>query len=227
MDELKIVKLAELRSRMSGIPGKLLFAFLIVAGAMCQFSMDKFKENILESIVAFFMIYGVLSYFGLFIKMTGNYLIGIIVGVVLIGVWQYNTEKMGEVWNTLIGAVVCFGGPVLDVLTIIRYFVLKKHLFSQMANYEDYDDEDDEEDNEAYEEYQRQQARREWQERQMQERKKTEAPSPGFFNGCKDAASIKRRYRDLCKVYHPDAGNGSSEVFNKITEEYNRLIKEA
>lgn len=227
MDELKIVKLAELRSRMGGIPGKLLFAFLIVAGAMCQFSLDRFKENILESIVAFFMIYGVLSYFWLLIKMTGNYLIGIIFGVVLIGVWQYNTEKMGEVWNTLIGAVICFGGPVLDVFTIIRYFILKKNLFSQMANYEAYGDEDDEEVDEAYEEYQRQQARREWQERQMQERKKSEAPSPGFFNGCKDAASIKRRYRDLCKVYHPDAGNGSSEVFNKITEEYNKLMEEA
>ena len=227
MDELKIVKLAELRSRMGGIPGKLLFAFLIVAGAMCQFSLDRFKENILESIVAFFMIYGVLSYFWLFIKMTGNYLIGIIFGVVLIGVWQYNTEKMAEVWNTLIGAVICFGGPVLDVFTVIRYFILKKNLFSQMANYEAYGDEDDEEVDEAYEEYQRQQARREWQERQMQERKKSEAPSPGFFNGCKDAASIKRRYRDLCKVYHPDAGNGSSEVFNKITEEYNKLMEEA
>ncbi len=227
MDELKIVKLAELRSRMAGIPGKLILTFLIVAGAMCQFSMDRFKENILETIVSFFMIYGVLSYFGLLIKMTGNYLIGIIVAVVLIGVWQYNMEKMGEVWYTLIGAVICFGGPVLDVFTIIRYFILKKNLFSQMADYEDYGDEDDEVDDEAYEEYQRQQARREWQERQMQERKRSEAPSPGFFNGCKDAASIKRRYRDLCKVYHPDAGNGSSEVFNKITEEYNRLIKES
>ena len=230
MDELKIVKLAELRSRMAGIPVKLLLSFLIVAGAMCQFSLDRFKENILESIVAFFMIYGVLSYFWLFIKMTGNYLIGIIVAVALIFVWQYNVEKIGEVWNTLIGAVVCFGGPVLDFFTIIRYFNLKKHLFSQMADYgeyEDYGDEDDEEDDdEAYEEYQRQQARREWQERQMQERKRSEAASPGFFSGCKDAASIKRRYRDLCKVYHPDAGNGSSEVFNKITEEYNRLIKE-
>lgn len=233
MDELKFVKLAELRSRMAGIPVKLLLSFLIVAGAMCRFHMDTFKEDILKYVVAFFVIYGVLSYIWLFIKMTGNWLIGIIVAVALIFIWQYNVEKMDEVWNTLIGAVVCFGGPVLDFFTIVRYFFLKKHLFSQMgdyAEYEDYGDEDDEEDYEeddvAYEEYQRQQAGREWQERRMQERKRSEADSPGFFSGCKDAASIKRRYRDLCKVYHPDAGNGSSEVFNIITEEYNRLIKE-
>lgn len=233
MDELKIVKLAELRSRMVGIPVKLLIAFLIVAGAMCRFNMDTFKEDILKYVVAFFVIYGVLSYIWLFIKMTGNWLIGIIVAVALIFIWQYNVEKMDEVWNTLIGAVVCFGGPVLDFFIIIRYFNLKKYLYSQMgdyAEYEDYYDEDDEEDyeedDEAYEEYQRQQTGREWQERRMQDRKRSEVASPGFFSGCKDAASIKRRYRDLCKVYHPDAGNGSSEVFNKITEEYNRLIKE-
>lgn len=238
MDELKIVKLAELRSRMVGIPVKLLIAFLIVAGAMCRFHMDIFKEDIPKYVVAFLAIYGVLSYFWLFIKMTGNYLIGIIVAVALIFVWQYYMEKMGEVWNTVIGAVVCFGGPVLDLFTTLRYFFLKKQLFSQMeddAEYEDYGDENEEEyeeddevyeeeyeeDDEAYEEYQRQQTRREWR-----ERRRTEAASPGFFSGCKDAASIKRRYRDLCKVYHPDAGNGSSEVFHKITEEYNRLIKE-
>lgn len=229
MDELKIVKLAELRSRMAGIPGKLIVTFLMVAGAMCQFNFDKFKENVLENILAFFVVYGVISYFWLFIKMTGNWIIGIIFAGVLFFVWQYNMEKLGDVWNTVIGAVVCFGGPVLDLFTIFRYFSLKKNLFSQMAEYEDDSDEDDEEDygeyDETYEEYQRQQAEKEWRERRMQERKRPEADSPGFFSGCKDAASIKRRYRDLCKVYHPDAGNGSSEVFNKITEEYNSLME--
>lgn len=216
MDELKIVKLAELRSRMAGIPGKLIVTFLIVAGAMCQFNFDKFKENVLENILALFVIYGVISYFWLFIKMTGNWIIGIIFAGVLFYIWQYNMEKLGNVWNTVIGAVVCFGGPVLDFFTILRYFSLKKNLFSQMGEYEE-DGED--EDDGAYEESQRRQAER--------EPRKPEASSAGFFNGCKDAASIKRRYRDLCKVYHPDAGNGSSEVFNMITEEYNRLMEEA
>lgn len=223
MDELKIVKFAELRSRMSGIPVKIILSFLIVAGAMCRFNFDRFKEDALEYVVAFFMMYGILAYFWLFIKLTGNWIIGIIAAFVPFLIWQYNMEKLGELWNNVIGAVVCFGGPAIDFVTVIRYFVLKKSLFSQMeasAGYEDYGDDED-----VDEEYQRQQARREWQERQAQEQRKQEAASPGFFNGCKDTASIKRRYRDLCKVYHPDAGNGSSEVFNKITEEYNRLMQ--
>ncbi len=32
------------------------------------------------------------------------------------------------------------------------------------------------------------------------------------------------KYRDLCKVYRPDNDKGSPEVFNKITEEYERLM---
>lgn len=221
MDELKIVKLAELRSRMSGIPVKMVVTVLITAGIMWQFRMDKFKENISGNIVILLMMYGIISYFWLCIKLTGNWIIGIIAAIVLIFVWQGNMEKLGNMWSTVIGMAICFGGPVLDVLTVIQYFFLRKSLFAEMEEYGYYeDDEDDEDDEEAYEEYQRQQAGRE-----RQESRKQEASSPGFFSGCKDTASIKRRYRDLCKVYHPDTGNGSSEVFNKITEEYNRLME--
>ena len=46
----------------------------------------------------------------------------------------------------------------------------------------------------------------------------------GFFADCKTAASVKRRYHDLCKVYHPDSGNGSTEIFYKIKEEYDRRM---
>lgn len=244
MDELKSVKLAELRSRMSGIPVKIVVTFLFMAGMMWKFDVDKIKEQILgnplETITLFFMIYGILSYFWFCIKLTGNWIIGIIAAIVLIFLWQINLQKISDTWSTLIGAVICFGGPALDILTIVRYVFLKKQLFSETAEYsyyeddeeyeddEDYEDDDeydeDYDEDEAYEEYRRQQ---EWRERQRQESRQQAAPSPGFFSGCKDAASIKRRYRDLCKVYHPDAGNGSSEVFNKITEEYNRLMEGA
>lgn len=45
----------------------------------------------------------------------------------------------------------------------------------------------------------------------------------GFFADCKSPADIKRRYHDLCKVYHPDSGNGSAELFYRIKDEYDRL----
>lgn len=217
MDELKIVKLAELRSRMSGIPVKLFVTFLITAGAFWNFSMDKFKENIPQNLFAFLILYGVLSYVWVCIKLTGNWIIGIVVAIALIFLWTANLEKMGEVWSTVIGCVICFGGPVLDVWTIVRYFRLKKQLFAQArTEYEYYGEYDEDDDDEAEYEYE-----------ERQSYQKQEAPSPGFFSDCKDTASIKRRYRDLCKVYHPDSGNGSSEVFNRITEEYNRLMEGA
>lgn len=46
-----------------------------------------------------------------------------------------------------------------------------------------------------------------------------------YFTGCDTRESLSKRYRDLCKVYHPDMGNGSSEIFNKIQDEYNALKK--
>ena len=45
----------------------------------------------------------------------------------------------------------------------------------------------------------------------------------GFFADCKTPGDIKRRYHDLCKVYHPDSGNGSAELFYRIKEEYDKL----
>jgi hypothetical protein len=44
-----------------------------------------------------------------------------------------------------------------------------------------------------------------------------------YFAGCDTRESLSKRYRDLCKVYHPDMGNGSSEIFNKIQIEYDAL----
>lgn len=49
------------------------------------------------------------------------------------------------------------------------------------------------------------------------------ADNTSYFNGCDSLESVKTRYRDLCKVYHPDMGNGSPEEFDKIQKEYNKL----
>lgn len=49
----------------------------------------------------------------------------------------------------------------------------------------------------------------------------------GFFVDCKDEKAIKKRYHDLCKVYHPDSGNVSSNIFYRIKDEYDSLMKQA
>ena len=44
-----------------------------------------------------------------------------------------------------------------------------------------------------------------------------------LFSGCKDAISLKKRYLQLLKVYHPDNTNGDAEMTLKIQNTYNIL----
>ncbi|MBO4511032.1 MAG: DnaJ domain-containing protein [Lachnospiraceae bacterium] len=46
----------------------------------------------------------------------------------------------------------------------------------------------------------------------------------GYFNGCKTEEEIKKRYRDLCKVFHPDSENGDQETFLKVKQDYEALM---
>lgn len=44
-----------------------------------------------------------------------------------------------------------------------------------------------------------------------------------FFSGCTTRSKLDKRYKSLCKAYHPDAEGGDSETFMVLTEEYNKL----
>lgn len=46
-----------------------------------------------------------------------------------------------------------------------------------------------------------------------------------YFAGVNDMKSLKKRYRDLLKIYHPDNQNGDSSVSKQIQEEYESLSK--
>lgn len=46
-----------------------------------------------------------------------------------------------------------------------------------------------------------------------------------YFNDCNSMESLQKRYKDLCKVYHPDMGNGSAEIFAEIQTAYENLKK--
>lgn len=46
---------------------------------------------------------------------------------------------------------------------------------------------------------------------------------PTLFAGCKDTVSLKKRYLQLLKVYHPDNTNGDAEMTLKIQNTYNML----
>ena len=44
-----------------------------------------------------------------------------------------------------------------------------------------------------------------------------------FFNGVNSEKSLKKRYKDLLKIYHPDNANGDTQTIQAIMREYNRL----
>lgn len=205
-----MVKLAELRSKLSAIPGKLIVTFLLTAGLLWNFSWDTFKENLMTNIGSIIIMYGLVSYVWLCVKLTHNWIIGIIFAVILLLIVSFNAEKLGSVVSTVLVIALCFGGLLLDIFYIVRYFTLKRRLLNSISDGYDYYEEYEESSKENREEHDRD--------------SRGSSDSPGFFFGCDDERSIKRRYKELCKVYHPDNGNGSAEVFNKITEEYNLLI---
>lgn len=54
---------------------------------------------------------------------------------------------------------------------------------------------------------------------------KAENTAFDFFSGCQNAEEVKRRYRALCKAYHPDSG-GDAQIFSMLTEQYEQRMAE-
>ena len=54
----------------------------------------------------------------------------------------------------------------------------------------------------------------------------TEKVDSEFFKGVKNVDELKKRYRDLLKIYHPDNNAGDSDVTRRIKEEYEAFNKE-
>ncbi len=70
---------------------------------------------------------------------------------------------------------------------------------------------------------QEQKRRSEERQRNYNTTSRASAQTMDFFKDCNDKKSIEKRYRDLTKVYHPDQGNGSEEVFKVIQNQYDKL----
>ena len=47
-----------------------------------------------------------------------------------------------------------------------------------------------------------------------------------YFAGVDSLESLKKRYRDLLKIYHPDNQNGDNTISKQIQQEYEELLKE-
>jgi len=44
-----------------------------------------------------------------------------------------------------------------------------------------------------------------------------------FFRGVTNASGLKKRYKDLIKIFHPDNLSGDTDVIQQINEEYEKL----
>lgn len=49
--------------------------------------------------------------------------------------------------------------------------------------------------------------------------------SASYFAGCSTMESLDKRYKDLCKVFHPDMSNGNEDTFKMIASEYEERKK--
>ena len=135
-------------------------------------------------------------------------------------------------------------GPILKRLTELKteIFVIRDRILNDHAQDEDekiyqekerehkwkYQEFSEREEQKANEERQARQAQQEKREREeSQPEKSIPSTKSGYFNGCSTEEELKKRYRDLCKVFHPDSENGDQETFLKIKEDYEYLIGKA
>ena len=60
--------------------------------------------------------------------------------------------------------------------------------------------------------------------RKLSATKKKEVYATGiFFRGVNNQIALKKRYKELLKIYHPDNVNGDTDILLKINEEYEEL----
>lgn len=48
-------------------------------------------------------------------------------------------------------------------------------------------------------------------------------PEELFFSGVSSELSMKKRYKDLIKIFHPDNTDGNTQILQKINQEYDEM----
>ncbi len=299
MNVLKALRVAELRKKLSVIPAKIIISIILTYFSYWDKSFEITFKNIPQDpkkyLLTLIIVYGIVSYVHFFIRLMHNWFFGVIISVGVAALVIAFVGKLGDVPYLIAMIIMIFGGPVLDLITLIRYHSLKNQVIreeeeriersygegydqgfrsgmregrmderSRMREeydrlnrsddrYDRYDDryddgyyendyieddyyqegyidgEDGPYEDEYYEDDRVYGGSRGYD---RVDDSYEDAPritrgdsenAAGFFADCKTPGEIKRRYHDLCKVYHPDSGNGSAEIFYRIKTEYDRL----
>ena len=58
---------------------------------------------------------------------------------------------------------------------------------------------------------------------QSEEKSSNVVKADMFFSGVGNKQSLKKRYKDLIKIYHPDNLDGDNNTIQEINSEYNKL----
>ena len=283
MNVMKAIRVAELRKKLAVIPAKIIIAVILTFLVYWDTSISTVWNNALQApskyLITLFIAYGAVSYVCFFIRLMHNWILGIVIAIGVAALVTTQTARLGDKPLLIAFAMMLLGGPVLDILNLMRYHSLKneviraeeermnaryddgyedgyyrgmrderryrdeieeeeyrrerierrRHMREEYDyrddDYEDYIEENDygyDRDDEYYDEIEDHEGYSDYAEDERYEEGNSENAA-GFFADCKTPASIKRRYHDLCKVYHPDSGNGSSEIFYRIKDEYDRL----
>ncbi len=64
------------------------------------------------------------------------------------------------------------------------------------------------------------------QQQQKMQTSNVTVKSGTFFAGVVGVTGLRKRYRELLKIYHPDSGNGDSATFLAINKEYELVKKQ-
>ena len=115
VDEYKLYQLWELKGKTKSIFGRLLVTFVI------GFAMSNF------SLMSLILIYIMISWCWTLVKVTGNWLIGIVSTFVCLFVIYYkvSTLNISEEKAEILMAVLLLSVIIFDIINIIRYFSLK------------------------------------------------------------------------------------------------------
>ena len=171
-----------------------------------------------------------------------NKLSTFIFGIVLLG-WAIDIIQLAcaqaftIIWVSVIWLILVFLlSFILSVYLNIAHDKKTEKLVLEQLRREAYDQELAErvaemkqQKKESQEQADRQRKEQEKAEREFQEKVQKEAsekPSQtNFFNQCFDENSLKRRYYLLMKAYHPDSGNGDSQMAQLINAQYEEAVK--
>lgn len=128
MDTIDAVNYVDLKKKVGAIPVK-----VIIVAALMYFlygnSDSEYRLSTVSLLVMGMLIYTMLSIFWWFVCATGNWLVGIIVGVVaLVGLF-WGVEHFfhdNELVQLIFVGVLFLGGIILDVVRVIRLIALRR-----------------------------------------------------------------------------------------------------